>query len=62
MDEAFQVVPVFYGTDRQQEANAKRIAYGSERGRRLELGRALVTVPKTHEIPQIERPWTLRVP
>ena len=62
VDEGFQVVPVFYGTDRQQEPNAKRVSYSSERGRRLELGRALVTVPKTHEVPQIERPWTLRVP
>jgi esterase/lipase superfamily enzyme len=62
VEEGFQVVPVFYGTDRAQEPNAKRLSYGSERGRRLELGRALVTVPKTHEVPQIERPWTLRVP
>jgi esterase/lipase superfamily enzyme len=58
----WDVVPVFYGTDREQEPNAKRIAYGSERGRRLELGRALVTVPKIHEVPQIERPWALRIP
>ncbi len=62
MDESFQVVPVFYGTDRAEEPNPNRAAYNSERGRRLALGRALVTVPKTHEVPQIERPWTLRVP
>jgi esterase/lipase superfamily enzyme len=62
VDEAFQVVPVFFGTDRQEEANPKRISYGSERGRRLALGWAMVTVPKTHEVPQIERPWTLRIP
>jgi esterase/lipase superfamily enzyme len=61
-DESFQVVPVFYGTDRAEEPNAKRLDYGSERGHRLALGRALLTVPKTHEVPQIERPWTLRVP
>ena len=60
--EDFQVVPVFYGTDRQEEPNSERAAYNSERGRRLALGRALVTVPKTHEVPQIERPWTLRIP
>jgi len=61
-DKGFQVVPVFYGTDREEEANATRVAYNAERGRRLALGRALVTVPKIHEVPQIERPWTLRVP
>ncbi len=62
VDKGFQVVPVFYGTDREEEPNATRITYNAERGRRLELGRALVTVPKIHEVPQIERPWTLRVP
>jgi esterase/lipase superfamily enzyme len=61
-DEGFQVVPVFYGTDRQEEPNPTRVTYNAERGRRLDLGRALVTVPKIHEVPQIERPWTLRVP
>ncbi|HEX9881723.1 MAG TPA: alpha/beta hydrolase, partial [Hyphomicrobium sp.] len=62
VDKDFQVVPVFFGTDREEEPNAERLSYSSERGRRLALGRALVTVPKTHEVPQIERPWTLRVP
>ncbi len=60
--EAWQVVPVFFGTDREQQPNPDRLAYGSDRGRRLELGRALVTVPKSHDVPQIERPWALRVP
>ncbi len=58
----WDVVPVFYGTDREEEPNPKRLTYNAERGRRLELGRALVTVPKIHEVPQIERPWALRVP
>ena len=58
----WDVVPVFYGTDRQEEPNPKRVSYNSERGRRLALGRALVTVPKIHEVPQIERPWALRIP
>lgn len=57
----WDVVPVFYGTDRTQKPNDKRVDYGSERGRRLELGRALVTVPKIHEVPSIERPWAIRV-
>jgi len=59
---AWQVVPVFYGTDREQQAGGKRLQYNSERGRRLELGRAMVTVPKVHEIPNIERPWVVKIP
>ena len=62
MAEPWDVVPVFYGTDRNREAQAKRISYGSDRARRLELGRALVTVPKVHEVPNIERPWVYRLP
>ncbi len=58
----WDVVPVFFGTDRAREANLKRVAYGSDRARKLELGRALVTVPKTHQVPNIERPWALKVP
>lgn len=60
--EDWDVVPVFFGTDRAETANPKRLAYSSERGRRLELGRALVTVPRTHEVPQIERPWSIKIP
>jgi esterase/lipase superfamily enzyme len=60
--EPWDVVPVFYGTDRvRQQAGANAI-YGSERARRLELGRALVTVPKAHQLPHIERPWAYRLP
>ena len=58
---AWDVVPVYYGTDRARRPNDKRLDYGSERGRRLELGRALVTVPKIHQVPAIERPWAIRV-
>ncbi len=61
-EQGFQVVPVFYGTDREEEPNPTRVTYNAERGRRLDLGRALITVPKIHEVPQIERPWTLRIP
>lgn len=57
----WDVVPVFYGTDRAQKPNDKRLDYGSDRGRRLELGRALVTVPRIHKVPSIERPWAIRV-
>jgi esterase/lipase superfamily enzyme len=59
---AWDVVPVFYGTDRVRKEEPKRISYGAERARRLELGRALVTVPKTHQVPNIERPFALRIP
>ncbi len=59
---AWDVVPVFYGTDRAEEPNPKRLSYNAERAHRLELGRALVTVPKIHQVPQIERPWALRIP
>jgi esterase/lipase superfamily enzyme len=65
-NEAWDVVPVFYGTDRQRAATPtprpERLEYGSERGKRLELGHALVTIPKSHEVPQVERPWVYRLP
>jgi esterase/lipase superfamily enzyme len=60
--EAWDIVPVFYGTDRQQSATPSRIDYGSDRGKQLRLGQALVTIPKSHEVPQVERPWVYRVP
>lgn len=55
-------MPVYYGTDRRQLNGKKRIAYGPDRARRLETGRALVTIPKAHQVPNIERPWVLKVP
>jgi esterase/lipase superfamily enzyme len=58
----WDVVPVFYGTDRVRKDEAKRFVYTSERARRLELGRALVTVPKSHQVPNIERPFAIRIP
>jgi esterase/lipase superfamily enzyme len=58
----WDVVPVFYGTDRVHKDEPKRIVYTHDRAGRLELGRALVTVPKTHQVPNIERPFAIRVP
>jgi len=58
----WDLVPVFYGTDRAVEPNAQRLMFGSDRGRRLQLGQALVTVPKVHQVPQVERPWAVRIP
>lgn len=39
-------VPVFFGTDRKQVAHADRIDFGADRDRHLELGQAIVTVPR----------------
>ena len=58
---AWDVVPIFYGTDRQQVPNPKRVSYNELRAHRLELGRALVTIPKNHQVPEIERPWALHL-
>ena len=58
----WDVVPVFYGTDREAVADGKRARYSAGRGERLEVGRALVTVPKSHEVPNIERPWVYKIP
>ncbi|MBA2126879.1 hypothetical protein DLM45_11710 [Hyphomicrobium methylovorum] len=58
----YDVVPVFYGTDRAVEADPKRLQFGSERGHKLQLGRALVTVPLIHKVPHIERPWVIEIP
>ncbi len=59
----WDIVPVFYGTDRlRAEEAGKRLRYTSDRGRRLDLGRALVTVPRSHQVPNIERPFAIRVP
>lgn len=60
--EDWTVVPVYYGTDRARVPNDKRVDYGADRGRRLELGRAMVSVPKAHEVPQVERPWAVTIP
>jgi len=58
----WDVVPVFYGTDRARATNPERLEYGPLRGRRLDLGRVLVTVPRSHVVPTIERPWAIRIP
>jgi esterase/lipase superfamily enzyme len=60
--ETFDIVPVFFGTDRQRLDNPKRVDYGYDRARKLDLGRALVTIPKVHQVPQIERPWVVKIP
>ncbi|MBS0252938.1 MAG: alpha/beta hydrolase [Proteobacteria bacterium] len=58
----YKVVPVFYGTDRAVEPDPTRLQFGSERGHKLQLGRALITVPFSHEVPHIERPRVIEIP
>ena len=58
----WQVVPVYWGTDRAVQPNAQRLAFGSDRARKLQLGEALITVPKVHEVPNVERPWVVKIP
>lgn len=60
--EPWDVVPVYYGTDRAREAGPEPVSYTAERGKRLDLGRALVTVPKSHQVPNVERPWVYKLP
>ena len=61
-EQGWSVIPIFYGTDRQRTSNTTRVMYDWKRGRRLELGQALVTIPKKHEVPMVERPWALKIP
>ena len=61
-NKTFDVMPVYFGTDRGVEADPKRLQFGSERGHKLKLGRALVTVPLAHKVPHIERPYVLEIP
>ena len=58
----FSLVPVFYGTNRKPAGGAARVSYSSAEGKDLSLGLAMVTVPNSHVVPQLERPWELRVP
>ncbi|HVZ03474.1 alpha/beta hydrolase [Hyphomicrobium sp.] len=58
----YDVVPVFYGTDRAVEPDPDRLKFGEERGHKLQLGRALITVPLIHKVPHIERPVVIEIP
>ncbi len=61
-EDDWDVVPVYFGTDRARQPNEKRLDYSANRARRLELGRAMVTVPRIHQVPNIERPWKVTIP
>lgn len=58
----YKVVPIFYGTDRAIAPDPTRLQFSSERGHKLQLGRALITVPFSHEVPHIERPRVIEIP
>lgn len=58
----WQLVPVYWGTDRAVQPNAQRLAFGSDRARKLQLGMAQITVPKVHAVPNVERPWVVKIP
>ena len=58
---AYQGVAVFFGTDRKQGSGDARVSFGGTRARALTLGKAIVTVPKDHELAMIERPWSISV-
>jgi esterase/lipase superfamily enzyme len=49
-------ITVFFGTDRTREDTERHKSFGAGRGRELELGSALLTVPKSHGRGQVERP------
>jgi esterase/lipase superfamily enzyme len=61
-EKTYDVMPVFYGTDRAVEPDPQRLAFGADRGKKLQLGRALVTVPFSHKVPAVERPWVVEIP
>ena len=59
----YDVMPIFYGTDRVNAAKpGKQPIYNTKRAEKLQLGFALVTVPKSHEMPNVERPWSITLP
>ena len=61
-DDGFHAVDVYYATDRARTGIADPARfYGGERGDRLELGIATVTIPNTHVAGQVEKPsiWRL---
>ena len=58
----FHVVDVFFGTNRQPTDGTQRVSFNAAEGSGLTLGEAHVTVPATHRVPEVERPWSIRVP
>ncbi|MGQ0458002.1 MAG: alpha/beta hydrolase [Hyphomicrobium sp.] len=61
-EKTFDLVPVYYGTDRGIEPNDQRLMFGLNRAEKLQLGRAMISVPSAHKVPNIERPWAFEIP
>ena len=55
--EQFNAVTIWFGTDRKSSGHV----FGPERGTELVLGHARVTIPKSHNVAAIERPWDVTV-
>lgn len=55
-DESFTPVQLFFGTDRERTGPVDDPTFTGNRSGELELGSVVVTVPRTHELGQIERP------
>ena len=60
--EAYHIVDVFYGTNRQLADGTPRISFTASEADALTLGAVRVSVPANHQVPEVERPWSLRVP
>ncbi|MEZ5936166.1 MAG: TRAP transporter substrate-binding protein DctP [Alphaproteobacteria bacterium] len=54
-------VQLFFGTDRRNSGTQAAPAFDGARSGELKLGSVIVTVPRTHELGQIERPSSFRV-
>lgn len=58
----YSTVSLIYGTDRKRSNGTKGLRFGSDRARALDVGNVVVTVPKTHQASNLERPWSIRIP
>ena len=55
-NDAFTPVQLFFGTDREHVDEDGDLTFTGDRARELKLGSVIVTVPKTHDLGEIERP------
>ena len=55
-NEDFTPVQLFFGTDREHRGPEDDLTFTGDRARTLKLGSVIVTVPKTHNLGEIERP------
>ncbi|WP_322061018.1 alpha/beta hydrolase [Paraburkholderia sp. J63] len=61
-EERFEVVEIFFGTDRERHPRAKSPAkrFGAGRGNQLSYGVCEVSIPHNHRIGKLESPFMLR--